>query len=114
MPSGRSSMRREWSSRTKKKELPGRSRSPEECIYGLNPVLEALRGGRRVSAVYLSASRREKLLEIEEALAKRGIQAKKVDDAFFEERFVKGHQGIAARIEQREYADIEDLLPIPE
>jgi 23S rRNA (guanosine2251-2'-O)-methyltransferase len=106
-------MRREWSLRTKKKELPGRSRSPEEWIYGLNPVLEALRGGRRVSSVYLSASRREKLLEIEEALAKRGIQAKKVDDSFFEERFVKGHQGIAARIEQREYADIEDLLLIP-
>ncbi|HYQ48358.1 MAG TPA: RNA methyltransferase, partial [Thermodesulfovibrionales bacterium] len=107
-------MRREWSSRTRKKELPGRSRSPEEWVYGLNPVLEALRGGRRISSVYLSASRREKIAEIDEALAKRGIQAKKVDDSFFEERFAKGHQGIAARIETRQYADLENLLLIPE
>ncbi|HSA78404.1 MAG TPA: 23S rRNA (guanosine(2251)-2'-O)-methyltransferase RlmB, partial [Nitrospirota bacterium] len=107
-------MRKEWSSKTRKKELPGRSRSPEEWIYGFNPVLEALRGGRRISFVYLSASRREKVAEIDEALAKRGIQGTKVDESFFEERFAKGHQGIAARIEPRQYADLEDLLLIPE
>jgi 23S rRNA (guanosine2251-2'-O)-methyltransferase len=107
-------MRREWSSRTKKKELPGRSRSPEEWVYGLNPVLEALRGARRISFVYLSASRREKVFEIEEALAKRGMQARKVDESFFEERFAKGHQGIAACIEPRDYTDLQDLLLVPE
>jgi 23S rRNA (guanosine2251-2'-O)-methyltransferase len=107
-------MRREWSSKTRKKELPGRSRSPEEWVYGLNPVLETLRGGRTISAVYLSSSRRQKVTEIVEALAKRGMQAQKVDESFFEERFVKGHQGIAARVMSREYADLEDLLRIPE
>jgi len=76
-------------------------------------VLETLRGGRKISAVYLSSSRREKVAEVKEALAKRGMQAKKVDESFFEERFVKGHQGIAARVVSREYAGLEDLLRIP-
>jgi 23S rRNA (guanosine2251-2'-O)-methyltransferase len=107
-------MKREWSLRTSRKEQPGRSRSPEEWIYGLNPVLEALRAGRKISAVYLSASRREKVLELEEALGRRGLQARKVDDSFFEERFLKGHQGIAARVEPRTYTDLDDLFLIPE
>jgi 23S rRNA (guanosine2251-2'-O)-methyltransferase len=107
-------MRREWSSKTRKKELPGRSKSPEEWVYGLNPVLETLRGGRTISAVYLSSSRRQKLPEIVEALATRGMQAQRVDESFFEERFVKGHQGIAVRVISREYTDLEALLHIPE
>ena len=77
-------------------------------------MLETLKGGRKISAVYLSSSRREKIAEVKEALAKRGMQAKKVDESFFEERFVKGHQGIAARVVSREYADLEDLLRIPD
>ncbi len=76
-------------------------------------MLETLKGGRKISAVYLSSSRREKLAAVEEALARRGVQAKKVDESFFEERFVKGHQGIAARVVSREYAQLEDLLRIP-
>jgi 23S rRNA (guanosine2251-2'-O)-methyltransferase len=106
-------MKREWSLRTKKKGLPGRSRSPEDWVYGLNPVREALRGGRRILSVYISASRREKVPEIEDALALQGMQARKVDESFFEERFAKGHQGIAAHMAPREYSDLEDLLLVP-
>jgi len=99
--------------RTRRKEQPGRSRSPEEWIYGLNPVLEALRAGREISSIYLSIARREKILELEQALGKRGLQARRVDDSFFEERFPKGHQGIAARVEPRSYADLDELLLAP-
>lgn len=42
------------------------------------------------------------------------MSAKKVDESFFEEKFPKGHQGIAARIESRTYADLDDLTGIPE
>lgn len=100
--------------KTKKKVLPGRSRSPEDWVYGLNPVREALRGGRRVLSVYVSDSRREKVPEIERALALRGMQARKVDESFFEERFSKGHQGIAAHIEPKKYVDLADLILIPD
>ena len=99
--------------RTKRKGLPGRSKSPEDWVYGINPVREALRGGRTILSVYVSASRREKVPEIETALAMRGIVAKKVDESFFEERFAKGHQGIAAHVEPKEYIDLEDLLLVP-
>jgi 23S rRNA (guanosine2251-2'-O)-methyltransferase len=107
-------MKKEWSSKTRRKELPGRSRSPEGWIYGLNPVLEALRAGSKISAVYLSASRREKVLDLQQALLLQGIPAKKVEESFFEEKFPKGHQGVAARIESRCYADIQDLAGVPE
>jgi 23S rRNA (guanosine2251-2'-O)-methyltransferase len=107
-------MKKVWSLKTRRKELPGRSRSPEGWIYGLNPVLEALRAGTKISAVYLSASRREKVLDLDQALARRGMPAKKVDESFFEEKFPKGHQGVAARVESRSYADLEDLTDIPE
>jgi 23S rRNA (guanosine2251-2'-O)-methyltransferase len=106
-------MKKEWSLKTRRKELSGRSRSPEGWIYGLNPVLEALRAGTKISAVYLSASRQEKVLDLEQALVRRGMPAKKVDESFFEEKFPKGHQGVAARIESRRYADLEDLTDIP-
>jgi 23S rRNA (guanosine2251-2'-O)-methyltransferase len=76
-------------------------------------VLEAIRAGRSISSVYLSASRREKVAELEQALAGRGLQAKKVDESFFVERFPKGNQGIAARVEPRTYTDLDDLLRVP-
>lgn len=100
--------------RTRRKERSGRSRSPEEWIYGLNPVLEALRAGRKISSVYLSASRREKIVELDQELSSRGIEARKADESFFEEKFRKGHQGIAARVEPRGYAALDELLLIPE
>ncbi len=77
-------------------------------------MLEALRAGTKISAVYLSASRREKVLDLEQALVRRSIAAKKVDESFFDEKFPKGHQGVAARIEPRSYADLDDLVGIPE
>ena len=64
-------------------------------------------------AVYISASRRERVPELEDALARQGMQAKKVEESFFDERFAKGHQGIAARMEPREYSRLEDLLLVP-
>lgn len=99
--------------KTKRKERSGRSRSPEEWIYGLNPVREALRSGRSISAVYLSSSRREKVLELEQLLAARGMQVRKVEESFFEERFPKGHQGIAARVEPRSYTELDQMILTP-
>jgi len=75
--------------------------------------LRRLRAGREISSIYLSIARREKILELEQALGKRGLQARRVDDSFFEERFPKGHQGIAARVEPRSYADLDELLLAP-
>ncbi|HET6513685.1 MAG TPA: 23S rRNA (guanosine(2251)-2'-O)-methyltransferase RlmB [Thermodesulfovibrionales bacterium] len=85
----------------------------EEWIYGLNPVLEAMIGGRGVKAVYLSPGRHEKIVQIKREAEVLGIPVESADSSFFDSRFPKGHQGVAARVLQRGYVDIEDLLVIP-
>jgi 23S rRNA (guanosine2251-2'-O)-methyltransferase len=90
-----------------------RRRSHEEWIYGLNPVLEAIKSGRQVKSVFLSSSRREGIAGIEREILSRGIALKKADQSFFDSRFPKGHQGIAAVVAPREYADFDEMLGIP-
>lgn len=98
----------------KKTAQAGRSRSAEEWIYGLNPVLETLRSGREVKAVFISLSRHSRLDEIGEEIGRRGIRLQKVDTLFFDSRFPKGHQGIAALVAPRKFWEIEELLSLPE
>lgn len=82
----------------------------EEWIYGLNPVLEAVRSGREVKMVFLSFARKDKVSEIEQEISSRGIKIRKEDNLFFDNRFTKGHQGIAALVAPRGYADFDELL----
>jgi 23S rRNA (guanosine2251-2'-O)-methyltransferase len=90
-----------------------RHRPRDEWIYGLNPVLEALRAGREIKSVIVSASRRENFPEIEREVLSRGVKFRREDNSFFDSMFPKGHQGIAAVVAPREYATVEDLLAIP-
>jgi 23S rRNA (guanosine2251-2'-O)-methyltransferase len=99
--------------KTRKTSQPGRSRSPDSWIYGLNPVIEAIRSGREVRTVIVSASRRDYLPLIEKVMTSRAVKFRREDTAFFDERFPKGHQGIAAVVAPREYAGLEELLEIP-
>jgi 23S rRNA (guanosine2251-2'-O)-methyltransferase len=99
--------------KTRKKGQAGRSRPPEEWIYGLNPVLEALRSGREVKVIFLSLARRDKVSEIEGEISSRGIKINREDNLFFDSRFAKGHQGIAALVAPRGYADFDELLETP-
>ncbi|MFZ2197271.1 MAG: 23S rRNA (guanosine(2251)-2'-O)-methyltransferase RlmB [Thermodesulfovibrionales bacterium] len=99
--------------KTRKKGQAGRSRSPEEWIYGLNPVLEAVRSGREVRVVFLSLARRDKVSEIEGEISSRGIKINREDNLFFDSRFAKGHQGIAALVAPRGYADLDELMEAP-
>jgi 23S rRNA (guanosine2251-2'-O)-methyltransferase len=90
-----------------------RRRAREEWVYGLNPVLEAIRSGRQVKSVFLSRSRREGIPGIEQEILSKGISLKKTDQFFFDSRFPKGHQGIAAVVAPREYVDFDAMLEIP-
>ncbi len=83
-------------------------------IYGLNPVLETLRAQRNIKEVYISSGRHEKLLLIKKETESRGIALRIVDVAFFNERFPKGHQGIAVKVSEKGYMDLYELLNIPE
>ena len=99
--------------KTGKTGQAGRSRSRDEWVYGLNPVLEAVRSGREIKAVFLSSSRREGIADIEREIVSRGIRPKRADQLFFDSRFPKGHQGVAAVVAPREYADFDEMLEIP-
>jgi 23S rRNA (guanosine2251-2'-O)-methyltransferase len=91
----------------------GKLRSPDAWIYGLNPVLEVIRSGREIRTVVVSASRRDHLPLLEKEATSRGMKFRREDPAFFDERFPKGHQGIAALVEPREYLGLGELLDIP-
>jgi 23S rRNA (guanosine2251-2'-O)-methyltransferase len=97
--------------KTRKTSPPGKSRS-DAWIYGLNPVLEAIRSGRAVRTVVVSTSRRDDRLVTEEVTS-RGVKFRRENPPFFDERFPKGHQGIAALVEPRKYLGLEELLAIP-
>jgi 23S rRNA (guanosine2251-2'-O)-methyltransferase len=96
-----------------KSEARGEQRtSRDEWICGINPVLEAVRAGRDVHKVFIVFSRKDKA-DIEQELSARGIKVQKMGMQFFDERFHKGHQGIAAAVAPREYASFEDIMAIP-
>jgi 23S rRNA (guanosine2251-2'-O)-methyltransferase len=85
----------------------------EEWIYGLNPVLEALSSGRNVQALYVLSGKHEGSSHIRDRAEKRGIPFEVVERSFFDTRFPKGHQGVAARVVQKGYISLSELLMIP-
>jgi 23S rRNA (guanosine2251-2'-O)-methyltransferase len=102
---------------------PGRSRSrssdkafsrpaaqEDHYIYGLNPVLEALKSGTKIRTLFVhkqSANNLRTLIGLAEA---QHIPVKFAEKDFFDTRFDKGHQGIAAAAAPKEVLDIDDLL----
>ncbi|MDI6891106.1 MAG: 23S rRNA (guanosine(2251)-2'-O)-methyltransferase RlmB [Thermodesulfovibrionales bacterium] len=99
----------------KRTERTGRSRSDSEWIYGLNPVLEAIRAGRNIKGIFLSLSRQDspEVFEIKKEAERRNISLMRVDTSFFHAHFPKGHQGIAAKVLPKIYIVLEELLKIP-
>lgn len=91
----------------------GRSRSDKEWIYGLNPVLEALRAGRNIKYILLSTGRRDRLPELQKEAGEKKIPLKIADPDFFDRTFRKGHQGVAAEVSVRGYISLDELLDIP-
>jgi len=85
----------------------------EEWIYGLNPVLEALRAGRNIKTVYISSGRHERAAEIRQEAQARRVRVEAAAQTFFDSRFPKGHQGVAARVFQMGYKSLDELLSFP-
>jgi 23S rRNA (guanosine2251-2'-O)-methyltransferase len=83
-------------------------------VYGVNPVREALRSGRAVRSVHIYSGRKKGVGDIRAEAEERGVPIKAERAEFFDSRFPKGHQGVAAQIEQKGYVSLEELLRIPE
>jgi 23S rRNA (guanosine2251-2'-O)-methyltransferase len=80
-------------------------------LFGVHPVLEAMRAGkRRIFSLFLAKGRHgEAATLIENAALERGIPLKRVDEEFFK-TLPPGHQGIAARTSPLPGVAQEDIL----
>ena len=90
-----------------------RSSSDAEWIIGRNPVVEALREGVPVNAVYVAegAERDARLREAFQLASEQGIGLLEVAKTELDRLTgFNGHQGLAARIPAYEYAHPDDLL----
>lgn len=86
----------------------------EEWLYGFNPVLEAIKSGRKIKTVYISRQRHEQIQNIIEIAKAEGIRVEFAEKNFFDTKFHKGHQGIAALVAQKKLLSIDELLSISE
>ncbi len=79
-------------------------------IYGINPVLEALRA-RRVRSLRVSSRADRRLQDVLRLAAAAGVSVQHVPPADLE-RISRGglHQGVAADVEPRPDCDVPDLL----
>ena len=82
-------------------------------LYGVNPLLEALRAGDRAPAEILVAesARDERLRELIELARSRNISVKRVPRAVLDRAVGSTHhQGVMARVTAARYVDAEELL----
>ncbi len=82
-----------------------------EVIYGVRPVIEALRSRRREVFEILDATGNR---EVKKAAAASGVPVKKVPRARLEQLTRGGtHQGVAARVGPYPYSGLEEILAVP-
>ena len=95
-------------------QTPARTNSPSSVVYGVLPVLEALRAEKRaVDKIVLSEGAHEKrLAEILELARERGIVVNRVPRKKLSELVPDGanHQGVAALTASAAYADKDDVF----
>lgn len=83
-----------------------------ETIYGVRPVVEVLRSGRRKVFEVLDAVGNE---EVAKAAGAQGSKAKQVSRQRVDELARGGvHQGVVARVEPYPYSGLEEILASPE
>ena len=81
-----------------------------ELIYGVRPIVEALRSPRREVYEVLDATGNK---DVASEAERRGVRIKKVDRQAVEE-FAEGavHQGVAAQVGSYPYSGLEEILSI--
>lgn len=84
----------------------------EEIIYGLNPVVEAMRGTRQVFELYLAGSSADKRMErLLKLAAERKVPVRQREKGDLTRLCgTEHHQGVALKVEPYHYVDFEDLV----
>ncbi|MEN6325564.1 MAG: 23S rRNA (guanosine(2251)-2'-O)-methyltransferase RlmB [Syntrophomonas sp.] len=86
----------------------------KEVLAGVNSIMEALKGRRRVEKIFVQQGRQGKRIEDLLRLAqKKGVYVQNVDKQKLDQMYsLSNHQGIVARVESYEYAEIGEVLEI--
>ena len=94
------------------KKSPRRTSSDRHLLYGVNPVVEALRANRRPYEITIAeGTRDERLRELIELAQKRSVPVRHARRTDLDREVGNGnHQGVVAQIAAPEYADGGDLL----
>jgi len=84
----------------------------QETIYGVRPVIEALRSHRREVFEILDAAGNG---EVAEAAAASGLSVRKISRARIEDLARGGaHQGVVAQVGPYPYSDLDKILTVPD
>ncbi|QGU00758.1 23S rRNA (guanosine(2251)-2'-O)-methyltransferase [Candidatus Syntrophocurvum alkaliphilum] len=84
----------------------------KEKIAGVNSIMEAIKGGRKIHKIYIQNGRAGKKIEDLINLAqKRGIYIQTVEKQRLDQMYtITNHQGVVAQVENYEYSEIEEVL----
>lgn len=84
----------------------------QEKLAGVNSIMEALRGKRRVHKIFIQEGRGGKKVEELLRLAqKKGIYYQFVDKSRLDAMYTSSnHQGIVAQVDSFEYASVDEIL----
>ena len=94
----------------KKTELS--ARSSREPLYGVNPVLEALRGNRKIDEIVVAeGAHHDRLRELIDLARAKNIPVSRAPRAALDRAARNAnHQGVLARVAAARYADADELL----
>jgi 23S rRNA (guanosine2251-2'-O)-methyltransferase len=93
------------------KHFKGLRKQPENLIYGIHPILEALNAGKYIEKIMLSRELRNPQVREISALAEQlEIPVQKVPNEKLDSFTKANHQGIIAFVSMVEYQPIEDIL----
>lgn len=84
----------------------------EDWLYGINPVLEAVKSGRKIASLHVHNQRHDQTGKIIELAKSKGIPVIAENRDFFDKRFDKGHQGIAVKVAPKKLINIDDLISL--
>ena len=86
--------------------------SEKEFIFGMHPVMEAIKGGRQIDRVLVRQGLRGELYhELMKVVNEMGVPWQVVPPEKLDYITRKNHQGVIAWISAIEFQDIENLLP---
>ena len=82
-----------------------------EIIYGIRPIIEAMRANVKIEKVWLLKNKKNRLFkEVEDYASKKKIDIIFTSNKKLDKLSKKNHQGAAALIEQIQYCKFETLL----